>query len=114
MLSKIAGLSLLCLTLALPDLVPAGDPPNDGSRPPRRPPPPEAITACEKLALDAPCSFTHNDRADKGSCRRGPGGQGPLACAPDRKGEQDGARGDAPDHPRGQRPPSDGRRIPNE
>jgi hypothetical protein len=56
---------------------------HEGSRPFRMPPR-EAQDACASLSLDATCSFTFDGRAHQGTCRRGPEGQGPVACAPDR------------------------------
>jgi hypothetical protein len=45
-------------------------------------PPPEALTACKSLSEGATCSVQLPDRTVPGTCRRGPDGQGPLACAP--------------------------------
>jgi hypothetical protein len=83
---------------------PAGPPPQGGpppqDRPPpagpeaappraagQRPPPQEAVNACLHLDPDQLCRFTFDGREHEGSCRRAPGAQGPLACAPDRHGE---------------------------
>jgi hypothetical protein len=75
---------------------PPEEPPRPGEGPPRpdgeraagrRPPPQEAVDACAHLDLDRLCRFTHDGREVEGSCRPPPGGQGPLACAPDRRGE---------------------------
>jgi hypothetical protein len=86
-------LALLCLTLALPLAARAGDEPGEGP-PPFRMPPQEAIAACASLALDAACTFTFDGRPHEGTCRRGPGGEGPIACAPDRRpGGPGGERG---------------------
>jgi hypothetical protein len=56
----------------------------DQAHPPFRMPPQEAIAACASLSLDAACRFTFDGRAHEGTCRRGPEGQGPIACAPNR------------------------------
>jgi hypothetical protein len=61
--------------------------------PPFRTPPQEAQEACAKLALGAACSFKFHERAHQGVCRRGPEGQGPVACAPHRGPGQEGERG---------------------
>jgi hypothetical protein len=61
-------------------------PPPAGGRD-RPPPPPEAVEACAHLDPDALCRFSHDGREHEGSCRRPPDGQGPLSCAPDRRGE---------------------------
>lgn len=54
---------------------------------PERPPfgpPPEAFEACESLEAGAACSVTAPDgHTISGTCRPGPDGQGPLACAPE-------------------------------
>lgn len=50
----------------------------------RPPPPQEAIDACVHLDLDQLCRFAKDGREHEGSCRRMPGGEGPLHCAPDR------------------------------
>jgi hypothetical protein len=60
-------------------------PPGVPGEPARRPPPQEAIDACLHLDLDQLCRFTKDGRDHEGSCRRLPGGQGPLHCAPDRR-----------------------------
>jgi hypothetical protein len=88
-------LALLCLTLAAPALPRAGDGHADGGARPFRPPPQEAVEACAKLPLDATCRFTFDGRAHEGVCRRGPEGQGPVACAPHRGPE--GRQGGGPD-----------------
>ncbi len=86
MKSTIRRYALLCAVLA-PVLASAGDPPAQGQRP-FRPPPQEAVQACAKLELNATCRFTFDGRAHEGACRRGPEGQGPVACAPDHAREQ--------------------------
>ncbi len=83
----------LTLLLSLPCLVPAGDEGSGSERRPFRMPPQEAIAACAKLSLDAPCTFTFDGRNHEGTCRRGPEGQGPIACAPTRHGEEERGRG---------------------
>jgi hypothetical protein len=85
MKTKIPCLALLCLTLAAPIATGAGDDRGEGPRPFRMPPQ-EAQAACAKLALGAACSFTFDGRAHTGVCRRGPEGEGPIACAPHRGG----------------------------
>ncbi len=49
----------------------------------RRGPPPEAIEACEDLALDDACSVTLRGEEKTGTCFAGPDGRGPRACRPD-------------------------------
>lgn len=61
--------------------------PAGGGRPapgPWKPPPQPSIDACLHLDLDQLCRFSNNGREHEGSCRKGPEGQGPLHCAPDR------------------------------
>jgi hypothetical protein len=82
---------LLGVTLAWPAL--AGEKREEGSARPFRMPPQEAQAACAALKLDDACRFTFDGRAHTGTCRRGPGGEGPIACAPDRGGER-GERGE--------------------
>ncbi len=86
----------LALVLSLPGLANAGDDRPDSGARPFRMPPQEAIAACAKLTLDAACTFTFDGRHHEGTCRRGPEGQGPIACAPKRHGDdgrgQDGER----------------------
>jgi hypothetical protein len=65
-------------------LAPPGGP-AAGGQPGRRPPPQEAIDACQHLDQDQLCRFTRDGREREGSCRRPPDGQGPLHCAPDRQ-----------------------------
>jgi hypothetical protein len=82
MTTPIRWLAPLCLVLAVPAL--AGEPePREGGHPFRMPPQ-EAQAACAALALGDACSFTFDGRAHQGVCRRGPEGQGPVACAPHR------------------------------
>ena len=45
-------------------------------------PPPEAITACNNKTEGATCSVQFRDRTIEGTCKNGPDGNGPLACAP--------------------------------
>jgi hypothetical protein len=56
----------------------------EGGTPCSKPPPPpkEAIDACASLSEGDTCHFTIDGHAIDGSCRKGPGGEGPLACAP--------------------------------
>ena len=51
---------------------------------PRHEPPAAAVAACEGLAVDAACSFTHDDREVTGTCQEARDGSGTLHCAPDR------------------------------
>jgi len=54
-----------------------------GDRPPPPPfPPREAVDACTGLAAGAACSFAIDGRTLTGTCRVGPDGSGPTACAP--------------------------------
>jgi hypothetical protein len=46
-------------------------------------PPKEAFDACANLTAGAACAFDIDSHHVTGTCRRGPDGQGPLACAPD-------------------------------
>ncbi len=73
-------LTILLLAAAVP-AARAGDEGGEGSRPFRMPPQ-EAQAACAKLEAGAPCSFAFDGRAHTGVCRRGPQGEGPLACDP--------------------------------
>jgi len=66
---------------------PAGPDAAPPRAPGHRPPPQAAVNACLHLDPDQLCRFTFDGREHEGSCRRAPGGQGPLACAPDRHGE---------------------------
>jgi hypothetical protein len=47
------------------------------------PPPEEAFAACASLTVDATCAFEIDGHHLDGTCRNGPDGNGPLACAPD-------------------------------
>lgn len=47
-----------------------------------RGPPPQAFDACKTLAEGAACVVTFGDRSIQGTCRKGPDGNGALACAP--------------------------------
>jgi hypothetical protein len=53
---------------------------------PDRPPgpPPAAVDACSGKAEGDACSVSDGDHAFDGTCRKGPDGNGPLACAPAR------------------------------
>jgi hypothetical protein len=53
--------------------------------PPPGPPPQEALDACASLSLDAACAFDIDDHHIEGTCKNGPEGDGPLACAPARR-----------------------------
>ena len=46
------------------------------------PPPPEAFDACENLAAGDACAFDIDTHHIDGTCKNGPDGDGPLACAP--------------------------------
>ena len=50
--------------------------------PPHHGPPKEALEACKALEAGAACSVKLEARTLAGECRQGPGGHGPLACAP--------------------------------
>jgi hypothetical protein len=50
-------------------------------RPPRGPPP-EALAACTDLAAGEACTVVVGELLVEGSCRSGPRGTEPLACAP--------------------------------
>ncbi len=54
-------------------------------RPP--PPPQQAIDACANLSAGASCAFDIDSHHVTGTCRQGPNGNGPLACAPDGGGQ---------------------------
>jgi hypothetical protein len=47
-----------------------------------RGPPPEALAACSGLSAGQNCSFSHDGHDITGTCRNGPDGNGPIACAP--------------------------------
>jgi hypothetical protein len=83
MTRTLAALALASLTLAASARA-SEQGGQDQKHPPFRMPPQEAIAACASLSLDASCTFTFDGRAHQGTCRRGPEGQGPVACAPDR------------------------------
>ncbi|HEX4337612.1 MAG TPA: hypothetical protein VH062_16980 [Polyangiaceae bacterium] len=53
-----------------------------GGPPPHGQPPQEAIEACASKAEGDACSVTFHDRTMDGTCRKGPNGEGTLACAP--------------------------------
>jgi hypothetical protein len=46
-------------------------------------PPAEALDACDGSTAGAACAFDIDDHHITGTCRQGPNGDGPLACAPD-------------------------------
>jgi hypothetical protein len=46
-------------------------------------PPQEAIDACASSTADAACAFDIDTHHVTGTCKHGPDGGGPLACAPD-------------------------------
>jgi len=50
--------------------------------PPHGGPPPEAFQACASLSAGAACSVSTPQGTVSGTCRTGPDGTGPLACAP--------------------------------
>jgi len=56
---------------------------SDRPPPPKGKPPQEAIDACAKAAAGDACAFDLDSHHVTGTCRQGPDGQGPLACAPD-------------------------------
>lgn len=51
--------------------------------PPPPPPPQEAIDACASSTAEAACAFDIDGHDIDGTCKTGPDGNGPLACAPD-------------------------------
>ena len=54
-----------------------------GARDHRPPPPPEeAFAACADSTAGVPCAFDFDGHHVDGTCRNGPDGDGPLACAP--------------------------------
>lgn len=55
----------------------------DQPPPPCHMPPPEAFAACDGLATDDACAFDIDGHHVDGTCKAGPDGDGPLACAPD-------------------------------
>jgi hypothetical protein len=78
-LGALTGLALLALTnLRTWDVRAAND---NGDRPPPQHPPREAVEACANLQEGASCSVSMRGQTVSGKCRRGPDGQGPLACA---------------------------------
>jgi hypothetical protein len=54
-------------------------PPQQGGR---RGPPSEALAACSGASAGQSCSFSHDGHDITGTCRNGPDGNGPIACAP--------------------------------
>lgn len=76
-MKKPALLCMLLLAALAASAQPPGGPPPSGAH---RGPPPEALTACKAAKAGADCSFTHEGRTMKGSCRA-PEGR-PLACRP--------------------------------
>ncbi len=72
---------LLLAAATVPGPARAGDERDDGARP-FRTPPQEAQAACAQRELGAACSFTLDGRPRTGVCRRGPQGEGPIACDP--------------------------------
>ena len=97
MKTRIPQLALLCALFAAPAVTRAGD-----EQRPRRAPPQEAVDACARLAVDQACRFTFDGRDHEGLCRRGPDGQGPLACAPNRGSGHGGQGAPASDRGPGQ------------
>lgn len=70
---------------------PLSEPPSaerpPGARPPAgRPPaaPPEALVACEERSASEACTVELTARTLRGTCRRPPDPEAPLACAPER------------------------------
>jgi len=49
-----------------------------------RPPPKQAVDACASSTAEAACAFDLDGHHVTGTCKHGPDGGGPLACAPDR------------------------------
>lgn len=61
----------------------AGTPTADAPPPPHHKPPQAAFDACKGASEGAACSVTFGDHTMSGTCRKGPNGEGDLACAPD-------------------------------
>ncbi len=81
MKTPIRWLTILVLTAAAVPDARAGDERDAGARPFRMPPQ-EAQAACAQRELGAACTFTLDGRPHAGVCRRGPQGEGPIACDP--------------------------------
>lgn len=80
-LSSIAFAALLSLTAFTAQAQTEPGQPN-GARP-HHLPPQEALDACNGKAEQDSCSFVGRQNENiTGNCRKGPHGQGPLACAP--------------------------------
>jgi len=56
--------------------------PADAPPPPRKPPQ-DAFDACKSLSEGAACSVRFNGHSMTGTCRKGPHGEGDLACVPE-------------------------------
>lgn len=68
-------------------------------RPPQGPPP-EALAVCQNLAAQDACTFIgRQGETVSGTCRNGPDGNGPLACAPAQPPAQGQGDGGQPPHP---------------
>jgi hypothetical protein len=67
----------VALLFGAPLAAQSGGPPPGGCHPPQ-----EAIDACSSRAEGDACSVTFGDHTMEGTCRKGPNGDGPLACAP--------------------------------
>jgi hypothetical protein len=68
-----------CVDDTSTDTQASSDPSADHPRPPE-----EAFAACADSTADATCSFDIDGHHIDGTCRTGPDGNGPLACAPER------------------------------
>jgi hypothetical protein len=64
-------------TVAVQNQISTGAPAPTGDSPPK-----QALDACKSLAEGASCTVTLPERAIDGTCRKGPDGEGQLACAP--------------------------------
>jgi hypothetical protein len=69
-----------CVADTSTDTQASSDPAADHQPPP---PPDEAFAACDGLAADDACAFELDGHHVEGTCKTGPDGNGPLACAPD-------------------------------
>ena len=92
----LAGLASACIDDATASSSQAAATPSAlGSGGCHRPPPlpPQAIDACANLTAGAACAFDIDSHHVTGTCRQGPNGSGPLACAPDQPPPPPGGSG---------------------
>ena len=73
--TTLIGCALLLAALGASAQPPSGPPPGE-----HRGPPPEAVAACKTAKAGAECSFTQQNRTEKGSCWAPKGKT--LACQP--------------------------------